>query len=131
MRVGRADARALQPRRVVLLPDHLLVLHVGCSFLHHLLLHHVGLHGGGVVVGIVAHHHVVIIGAVGQRSTNSLTHGLVHLIHAMLVCWVGHTADYVAASYHFYVLLIGPILILMVACRPQVLVKDYFTIRLV
>ena len=89
MRVGRADAGPLQARRVVLLADHLLVLHVS-SLLHHLLLlNHVVLHAIGVV------HDMVVIRSVGEGATDTgcLSHRLVHVV------WVWYAADHIRASH--------------------------------
>lgn len=85
MRIGRSHSRPLQPRRVVLLPDHLLILHIA-SFLHHvLLLNHVVLH-----VWVI--HYVVIIRSIGEGTTNSgsLTHRLIHVVSR-----IGNASDHV------------------------------------
>lgn len=86
MRVGCPHARSLQPRRVVLLSQHLLVLHATPrhSF-DSWLLHNVPLH---VVAVIWVFNAVLVVGPVGEGSTDSLVlhHLLVH------VAWIGYGA---------------------------------------
>ena len=76
----------------------------------------------------------MIIRAVGEGATNtarSLSHSLVHLIYAMLICWIGDTANYVASRNHLDVLLVSSILVLVVCGGAQVLVEYNLTVGLV
>lgn len=89
MRIGRSYSGALQTRRVVLLADHLLVLHIASLLHYSLLLNHVVLHAIGVV------HDMVVIRSVGKGSADagSLSHRLIHIVG------VGHSADHVRTSH--------------------------------
>lgn len=100
-----------------------MVLHIA-SFLHHLLLHHVGLY----VVWVLIHHHVVVIGTVGQRPAHALSHGLVHI---MLIRGIWHTANHIAAGHHLNILLVCSVLVLVVRRGAQILVEDYLAVGLV